>query len=161
MYDSHWILGAPGSLDLGGALPDAVGALSSVAQLAALALVAVLYWRGPELDERLLTAFAAAVTVIVLGKVLSPQYLTMLTAAVPLVGGRTGRRVTILLVVALVLSQGLSAWGGYHDLRNAGSSVFVLLIRNACSSGSSPSSSRPCTGVARPTDRCASPGPLQ
>jgi hypothetical protein len=132
LYDSHWILGAPGSLDLGGALPDTVGALSSVAQLAAIALVAVLYWRGPEVAERLVTAFAAAVTVIVLGKVLSPQYLTMLTAVVPLAGGRSGRRATALLIVALILSQGLSTWGGYHDLRNAGSSVFVLVIRNGC-----------------------------
>jgi hypothetical protein len=132
VYDSHWILGAPGSLDLGGGLPDAVGAFSSLAQLAAIALVAVVYWRGPEVDERLVTAFAAAVTVIALGKVLSPQYLTMLAAVVPLAGGRSGRRASVLLVVALILSQGLSTWGGYHDLRNAGSSVFVLLIRNAC-----------------------------
>jgi len=132
LYDSHWIYGAPGSLDLAGALPDAVGALSSIAQLAAVGLVAVVYWRGQDTDERLVTAFAAAVTVIALGKVLSPQYLTMLAAVVPLAGGRNGRRATMLLVIALVLTQGLSTWGGYEDLRNAGSSAFVLLFRNAC-----------------------------
>ncbi len=132
VYNSRWIYGAPGSIDLGGALPDAVGLLSSIAQLAAVALVALLYWRGPELDERLVTALAAAVTITALGKVLSPQYLTMLAAVVPLAGGRAGRRATTLLVIALVCTQFLSTWNGYWDLRNAGWSVLILLGRNAC-----------------------------
>ena len=106
--------------------------LSSIAQVAAVALVALLYWRGKENDERLVTAFAAAVTVTALGKVLSPQYLTMLTAVVPLAGGRSGRRATILLVIALVGTQILVTWNGYWDLRNAGWSVLILLCRNGC-----------------------------
>ena len=121
-----------GLIHLGPSSPDIVGVLSSIAQVAAVALVALLYWRGKENDERLVTAFAAAVTVTALGKVLSPQYLTMLTAVVPLALACSGRRATILLVIALVGTEILITWNGYEDLRNAGWSVLILLGRNGC-----------------------------
>ena len=48
---------------------------------------------------------AAVVAFVALGKVLSPQFLIWLAPLVPLVAGRRGLRASVLLVVALVLTQ--------------------------------------------------------
>ena len=47
-----WIRGKPGSIDLGGRLPDVVGVLSSVLAVALVILVARAYWRGPRRRPR-------------------------------------------------------------------------------------------------------------
>lgn len=95
-----------GSQNLGGSLPDALGAASS----ALLALVLLGLWyafsRGPATPDRLVRYSAASVTAFVaLGKVLSPQFLIWLIPLVPLVRGRRGLAASGLLALALVLTQ--------------------------------------------------------
>ena len=82
---------------------------------AAQALVIVALWiaflRGPIERERLLRYSAACVCAfIVLGKVLSPQFLLWLVPLVPLVRGRRGLVATLLLSAALVLTQVWFPW---------------------------------------------------
>ena len=126
-----WIAGKPGSIDLGGGLAYAVGTLSSLLAVALVLLVARLYWRGPDTDARLVTAFAATVAAwTVFGKVLSPQYLTWLVPLVPLAAGRKGLAAAGTLLAALALTQP-EYFLGNHGLRNQDYSVWLLLLRNA------------------------------
>jgi Glycosyltransferase family 87 len=75
---------APGSRDAVGALPDVLAALSSLAILAAVVAVTLLYLRG---RRDLLVGAAAAVTAFVtFNKVLSPQYVAWLMPLVPAAG---------------------------------------------------------------------------
>ena len=46
VYDAHWIAGKPGSIDLGGTLPDVVGTLSTVVAVGLVGLVAWVYRAG-------------------------------------------------------------------------------------------------------------------
>ena len=91
IHHVHWIRGKPGSIDLGGRLPDVVGGLSSLLSIALVLLVARAYWQGRDDDRRLVTAWAAAIAAFtIFGKVLSPQYLTWLVPVIPLAAGRKG-----------------------------------------------------------------------
>jgi Glycosyltransferase family 87 len=126
VYDAHWIAGNPGSIDLGGTLPDAVGVLSTLVSLGLLALVVVTYWLGPDGERRLVTAWAAAlVAFTVFGKVLSPQYLTWILPFVPLAAGRRGLYASGTLLAALALTQPYS-YGG--ELLEFDWTVWVLLF---------------------------------
>ena len=113
-----------GSQNLAGALPNALGALQTVAQAAVLLALWAGFARGPVDRERLVRGAAAAVVAFVaLGKVLSPQYLVWLLPLVPLVGGRRGVRAVVLLVVACVLTQlwfPFRYWQLVAPLRTAG-----------------------------------------
>jgi glycosyl transferase family 87 len=75
---------APGSRDVVGTLPNAVGVVSTLLVVAAVALVTVLYVRGRR--DRLLAAAAAVTAFVAFNKVLSPQYLTWLVPLVPPAG---------------------------------------------------------------------------
>ena len=126
-----WIAGKPGSIDLGGGLADVVATLSSLLALALVVLVAVSYWRGPDTDARLVTAWAGAVAAwTVFGKVLSPQYMTWLAPLVPLAAGRRGLRATAVFTAALVLTQ-MEYFLGNHGLRDQNWTIWILLARNA------------------------------
>ncbi len=131
IHHVDWIAGRPGSIDLGGTFPDVVATLTSLLALALVALVALAYWRGPDTDARLVTAWAAAVAAwTVFGKVLSPQYLTWLAPLVPLAAGRKGLYAAGTLLAALALTQP-EYFLGNHGLRNQDWSVWLLLARNA------------------------------
>jgi hypothetical protein len=131
IHHVDWIAGKPGSIDLGGATADVVASLSSLLALALVALVALAYWRGPDTDARLVTAWAAAVAAwTVFGKVLSPQYLTWLVPLVPLAAGRKGLYAAGTLLAALVLTEPEYFFGN-HGFRNQDWSVWLLLVRNA------------------------------
>ncbi|MEX2031363.1 MAG: glycosyltransferase 87 family protein [Dehalococcoidia bacterium] len=132
-YEAQWVWGAPAQIDLAGALPDAVGVLSTLVQLCALAAVVIAFARGAADAERLVAAFVAGVTaLLVLGKVLSPQFLVWLVPLVPLLCGRIGRTAIVLLAGALIVTQVESA----HDrdvgsgLRGGDWTVWALLGRN-------------------------------
>jgi hypothetical protein len=130
IHHVDWIAGKPGSIDLGGALADAVATLSSLLALALVVRVAVAYWRGPDTDARLVTAWAGAVAAwTVFGKVLSPQYMTWLAPLVPLTSGRRGLQATALLVAAFVFTQ-LEYFLGDHGLRDQDWTIWLLLVRN-------------------------------
>jgi hypothetical protein len=101
-----------GSQNLAGTAPDALSAVQTALQIAALLFVWWRFARGGAGRERLLTASAAAVVAFAaLGKVLSPQYLIWLGPLVALVAGRRGAVAGALLVAAMVLTQ---LWFPYH-----------------------------------------------
>jgi len=105
VYDARVRIGSPGSFDLAGRLPDAVGFLSSAVEISAVVLVSVWYGRGPVTLQRLVGACAAAVAAFVaFGKVLSPQYVVWLVPLIPIVARRNALA-SGLLVVALVMTQ--------------------------------------------------------
>ena len=77
--------------------------LLSVVQLATLVWI---WMRRPGSPEELVRWSAAAlVAFVVLGKVLSPQFLIWLVPVVPLVAGLQGLRASVLLAGSLVLTQ--------------------------------------------------------
>jgi hypothetical protein len=128
LYRAHWIAGKPGSIDLGGTLPDAVGVLSTLVSLVLVALVLRAYVRGPGDERRLVTAWAAALAAFtIFGKVLSPQYLTWILPFVPLAAGRRGLYAAGTLIAALALTQPYS-YGG--RLSSFDWTVWPLLARN-------------------------------
>jgi uncharacterized membrane protein len=95
-----------GSQNLDGTLPDVVAVVQGLVQLGVLVALWVSFARGPASRERLLRYAAAVVCAfVVLGKVLSPQFLIWLIPLVPLVRGRRGLVASALLAVALVLTQ--------------------------------------------------------
>lgn len=109
---------------LGGTSGTALALLTSLAFLAALALV---WWRAPR-NDLVLTWAATLTAAVVLGRVLSPQYLLWLLPVVPLVS----RRVAALLVAAVVLTN---LWypASYLDVvvRQERGDLLLLTARNA------------------------------
>ena len=131
IHHVDWIAGKPGSIDLGGHLPDAVAAFSSLLSLALVALVFLAYWRWPDTDRRLVTAAAAAVVAFtVFGKVLSPQYVIWLLPVVPLAAGRKGLAAGCTFFAAVALTWPEYSFGD-HGQRNQDWSIWLLLVRNA------------------------------
>jgi uncharacterized membrane protein len=130
LYASSIVPGSPGSIDLEGGLPDALGLVTTVLLAGALVLVLLAYWRASESRELLVAGFAAAVAAFVaFAKVISPQFLVWLVPLVPLVAGRAGLLGAGLLLAALVTTQVEVVWE--HPLRDLGWPVWVLLLRNA------------------------------
>jgi uncharacterized membrane protein len=129
IYSGKIVPGKPGSLDLSGGLPNALGVLTLVAFLAALAAVVVAYLRASEGNETLVLGFAASVTAFVaFSKVISPQFLVWLVPLVPLVARRIGLVASGLLLAILVTTQIEVVYE--HPLRAFGWPVWVLLTRN-------------------------------
>ena len=112
------------SYDLRGSFPQALGALSSALQLAAVMLVAWLYARGRDDAHRLTLTFAAAVAgFLAFTRFFSPQYLVWLVPLLPLVDSVAA---WTLLAVALALDQ---VWFFHYRsiVELGGRSWFVLL----------------------------------
>ena len=102
--DLGWSSGH-GSQNLTGTSAEVLATLSSVLQLAALAVVGWCIVRRPVTAERLVClATAAVVAFIAFGKVVSPQYLVWLLFLVPLLGGLRGRVAGVLYVSAAALT---------------------------------------------------------
>jgi len=112
--------------DLRGSLPRALGALSSVLQLAAVVGVAWLYARGRDEGQRLVIAFAAAVAgFLAFTRFFSPQYLVWLVPLVPLVDSVAA---WMLLAVALSLDQ---VWFfHYRSIVELGGRSWFVLVRD-------------------------------
>jgi hypothetical protein len=107
-----------------------LAALSSAAGVAALAALWIGFARGPAEPDRLARYAAAAVCAfVVLGKVLSPQFLVWLVPLVPLVRGRRGLTATALLATALAATQ---VWfpARYWDYANEFELAWLVLARN-------------------------------
>ena len=129
VYHPASVIGAPGSRNLVGPAADAVGFLSTAIQVACVALVAWLYRRGRNDPRRLVLAYTAAVVAFVtFGKVLSPQYLVWLIALVPLVELGIGLAASLLLVVALVMTQ--LAFYDSDNVAGLGTVSWLVLARN-------------------------------
>jgi len=94
-----------GSQNLTGTGADTLAVLQGFAQVAAVVLVWVSFWRGPASPERLVRHAAAAVVAFVaLSKVLSPQFLVWLVLLVPLVVAARGRAPLWLLTAACAVT---------------------------------------------------------
>ena len=107
-----------------------LAALASAAGLAVLAALWIGFARGPAERDRLARYAAAAVCAfVVLGRVLSPQYLVWLVPLVPLIRGRRGLAATALLAAALATTQ---VWfpARYWDYANELELAWVVLARN-------------------------------
>jgi uncharacterized membrane protein len=113
------------SYDLTGDLPQALGYVSSVFQVLAVALVAWLYARGRDEPERLVIACAAAVAgFLAFTRFFSPQYLVWLVPFAVLLGPVEW----ILTGAALVLAQ---IWFfHYSDVFALGGYGWLVLLRD-------------------------------
>jgi uncharacterized membrane protein len=132
LYDANIHTGSPGSLDVFGALPSAIGVLAMLAVIVAIVWITVQTVRRAPTGEQIVTATAAAITAYVaFGKVLSPQYLVWLVPLVPLVRSRLA---SVLLLAALVLTQ-IEFDHEYSGLHTVGGVVWVLLARNVVLAG--------------------------
>ena len=90
-----------------------------------------LFARGPRGSRELLLAVAAAVVgFVAFGKVLSPQYVVWIAAAVPLALGRVRLFALGATVGAAVLTRYVYV-DRYGDLLRAGQVSWLLLVRNA------------------------------
>ena len=95
-----------GSANIAGSTAEALAALSTVAGLAGVLLVAWLLHRGPPTAERLVVAASATTAVAMLfGKVLSPQYATWFIPLVPLVAPPLGIAAVALLAALLAVTR--------------------------------------------------------
>jgi uncharacterized membrane protein len=90
---------APGSRDAVGTLPDALAVVSSLAVVAAVLYVALVYLHGRR--DSLLAGAAAVTAFVAFNKVLSPQYVVWLIPLVP----AAGIVASGLLVVVLALTR--------------------------------------------------------
>ncbi len=98
------VISSHGSQNIAG--HGGVATAFAVAQGAVLLALWIAFARGPATRERFLRYVAASVCAfIAFGKVLSPQFLLWLVPLVPLVRGRRGAAATVLLALALVLTQ--------------------------------------------------------
>ena len=130
VYTARIIAGKPGSLDLSGTLPNALGVLTLLLFVAALAAVVYAYWRAEESKEALVLGAASSVAAFVaFSKVISPQFLIWLVPLVPLAARRIGLLASGLLFAALVATQVEVVYE--HPLRAFEWPVWVLLLRNA------------------------------
>jgi uncharacterized membrane protein len=113
------------SYDLVGTLPRVLAALSSVAQIAAVLLVAWLYARKRDDLQRLAVAFAAAVAgFLAFTRFFSPQYVVWLIPLVALLGPVEW----LLTAAALVLAQ---LWFfHYSDVFALGDYVWLVVVRD-------------------------------
>jgi hypothetical protein len=127
LYDAEVVMGSTTALsrDLDGALPDVLAAGTSLLQLAALALVLVLFLRGRPTDERLIVATAATLAgFLAFARFVSPQYLVWLVPAVPLAGAVAAA----ILGTALLLGR---LWFfHYRELFALESIVWLVVLRD-------------------------------
>jgi uncharacterized membrane protein len=127
LYTAHVVhrTGHAISYDLTGTLPRVLAGISSAAQLAAVLLVAWLYWRGRDEPQRLAGAFAAAVAgFLAFTRFFSPQYLVWLVPLVVLLQPLEW----LLTAAALVLAQ---AWFfHYRDVFALGGYIWLVALRD-------------------------------
>lgn len=126
LYDTHWVRGL--SIDLGGRLPRAVGAATTLLEGVAILLVAWLYAARQSTRARFIAAYAAsAAAFVAFGKVLSPQFVIWL---VPLIAVVADPLLIGLLLAVLVTTQLENNYGDW-GLRYVNWSVWLLALRNA------------------------------
>jgi hypothetical protein len=130
VYEPTIYLSGATSWDLAGPAAKAVAVVGSLVEAAALIAVWFFFARGPRGPRELLLAVAAAVVgFVAFGKVLSPQFLVWVAAAVPLALGRVRLFALAATVVAALLTHYVYVWR-YYELLDAGRVSWVMLARN-------------------------------
>lgn len=131
VYTIHWFRGM--SVDLRGPAADAVGAVTSVVQLAAIVAVAVVYFmtRRRDIEAFLLASAAGIVAFVAFGRVYSPQYTVWLVPLVPVIAPAVALPAALLVAGILVLTQVNNRWGDW-GLRHGDWTVWVVSARNLC-----------------------------
>lgn len=130
VYDPTIYLSIGQSWDLAGPAAKAVTLVGSLLEAAALVTVWILFGRSARGPRDLLLAFAATVVgFVAFGKILSPQYLIWVAAAVPLALGRVRPYALALALGAILLTRYVYVYG-YDDLLRAGRVSWVMLARN-------------------------------
>ena len=118
------------SWDLAGPAAKAVALGGSLVEAAALVAVWFFFARGPRGPRELLLAVAAAVVgFVAFGKILSPQYMVWIAAAVPLALGRIRPYALTATLAALLLTLYVYDWG-YFDLLRGGRVSWMMLARH-------------------------------
>ena len=127
VYDAEVVHGSTAALsrDLAGSLPDALAAATTIVQLAAVLLVAILFARGRVDSERFVVATAATlVGFLAFARFVSPQYLLWLVPVVPLAGAVPA----VLLGAALLLGR---LWFfHYRDVFALEGIVWLVVLRD-------------------------------
>ncbi len=130
VYSAHVVSGS-GSDNLSGSLPSALAALTSALEALVLAALWVAFACARRTQQQLVDAcVAAALAYVVLGKVLSPQYLIWLVPLVPLLSRPVRVPAAALLGAALVLTQ-VYFQSRYHDVRALEPIAWVVVARDA------------------------------
>jgi hypothetical protein len=130
VYRPTVYLSVGASWDLAGPAAKIVAVVGSLVEAAALVAVWFFFARGPRGPRDLLLAAAAAVVgFVAFGKVLSPQYMVWVAAAVPLALGRVRLFVLAATVAAVLLTRYVYNTG-YFNLLRGGWVSWVMLARN-------------------------------
>jgi hypothetical protein len=104
-------------------------ALLALTEVAVLLGLWIAFARGPVVSERFVRYVAACVAAfVVLGRVLSPQYLIWLVPLAALVPGRRGRLAAALVACAAILGQFL--YPRYFEYVNHGRLAWLVLLRD-------------------------------
>jgi uncharacterized membrane protein len=118
------------SWDLAGPAAKGVAIIGTLVEAAALVAVWFFFARGPRGPRELLLAFAAVVVgFVAFGKIISPQYMVWVAAAVPLALGRIRPFALSATLAAALLTLYVYDWG-YFDLVAGGRTSWVMLARN-------------------------------
>lgn len=126
LYDTHWVRGL--SIDLGGRLPRAVGAVTTLLEGVAILFVAWVYAARRSTRTGFIAAYAAsAAAFVAFGKVLSPQFVIWLVPLVAVVADPLLIGIFITIMVTTQLEVNYGDWG----LRYVNWSVWLLALRNA------------------------------
>lgn len=129
LYSIHWFRGM--SVDLAGRVANVVGALTSLAQVAAILAVVWIYWKSGRRDpQSFLVASAAAVFAFVaFNKVFSQQFAVWLVPFAPLVYGSIVAWAAFLVAGILLLTNVDTVWGDW-GLRNVDWTIWIVALRN-------------------------------
>ena len=124
------VVSGSGSDNLDGSLPSAIAALTSAAEALVLIVLYALFVRTRRTPQQLVDASVAAVLAyLILGKVLSPQYLIWLVPLVALLSNRVRLPAACLLAAALVLTQVYFQFR-YHEIVHLEPLTWVLVARD-------------------------------
>lgn len=129
LYSIHWFRGM--SVDLAGTVANAVGTLTSLAQVVSILAVAWIYWRSDRRDaQSFLVACAAAVFAFVaFNKVFSQQFAVWLVPFAPLLYGSLAVWASVVVAGILLLTNVDTVWGDW-GLRNVDWTIWVVAARN-------------------------------
>jgi uncharacterized membrane protein len=124
------VVAGSGSHNFAGSLANGLAVLTSLTEIALLGGLYLAFARSRRTRQQLVDACVLAVLAyLVLGKVLSPQYLIWLVPLVPLLSGRIRLPAAGLFLAALVLTQVYFQFR-YDEIIRLERLTWVLVVRN-------------------------------